>query len=60
MRTTEACFECYGTGQTAHYSACDFEGPKECSTCKGSGRIPLRDDKGRFAKLTPAPKETDR
>jgi len=45
---TEKCTACYGTGQVSDYSACDFEGPKECGHCWGSGNIWIS-PKGRIA-----------
>lgn len=39
---TVACSHCRGYGVIATYSAYDFEGPGECSTCDGSGRFFIR------------------
>lgn len=49
---TERCHECNGHGVVSDYGPFgdDFYGPQECKTCQGGGRVPARDEKGRFVK----------
>lgn len=42
------CFVCSGTGMVSDYSGGDFNGPKECDTCKGNGHYWIS-PKGRMA-----------
>jgi hypothetical protein len=45
------CLDCNGWGVVSDYGCGeDFYGPKDCPTCKGSGRVPPRDKSGRFVK----------
>lgn len=35
----KTCYGCGGHGMVSDYSGGDFNGPKECECCNGSGRL---------------------
>ena len=54
---TATCFNCHGTGQVSDYGyfGLDFEGPKECDRCGGSGTIFVSPNKKAVAEYPGGP-----